>query len=414
MTLTTGCAVVATYSMANGLFVWPVLGLLSFRLRLPTRYRILLGIATGIMAIAYLSGYQSPAHHANPGESITRHLPLLLAFAATFLGSPVDPVVTAIVGRAGFPGDGLRVVCAAVAGAAGFCATVILAAILWRKRDHARAAHWALLHVLLFILITAVAVGLGRINFPLIEAMTSRYVTPAMVFWITLVLLAWSLAEPVWLAKSARLRNFASVSLVLACLSIAVCQKNWIRLAEGYAAGVGAAQSAIAAGVLDEEQWRAVYHTPMAMLPAVDYLRSNRLSVFAEDWTAWTGTPLASHFQIDKEGTCVGHFDQATLILSFRPGSRVSGWVWDPKAGRGPQTVVLADEAGQIAGVAREVVPRADIAASVPMVKSAMVGWRGYIPGTENKLVTAYLLETDGKSLCSLGRLPTGFLAPAQ
>jgi hypothetical protein len=146
------------------------------------------------------------------------------------------------------------------------------------------------------------------------------------------------------------------------------------------------------------------------MLEVVDYLRSNRLSVFTEEWTRWTGTPVAAHFTIGSAKACLGRFDEAVFIPSgFKPGSRVSGWAWDLKSSRGPQTVILADEKGQIAGVTRGARARPDVIASVPEVKSVKVGWHGYIAGVEAKPVTAYLLGSDGKSLCSLGTLPTGF-----
>src|SRR5581483_8039068 len=118
---------------------------------------------------------------------------------------------------------------------------------------------------------------------------------------------------------------------------------------------------------------------------------------FSEDWARWTGTPLSPHFRIDAQKSCFGNFDEATAIPSaVEPGSKVSGWAWDRKDARAPEAVLLADRAGRIVGVVHNMSGRGDVSATVPEIKSANVGWHGYIVQTDADPVTAYLLESDG------------------
>ena len=160
-------------------------------------------------------------------------------------------------------------------------------------------------------------------------------------------------------------------------------------------------------GVDDPDVLRAAFHTPSALFPIFDYLKSNRLSAFTEDWTHWTGTALSPHFVIDSPKSCMGSFDNATFIPSaMRPGSKVSGWGWDQKDGRAPEAIILADQTGQIVGVAHNMVDRDDVTAAKSLPKSAKIGWRGYIVKTEASPVTAYLVESNGKSVCPVGALP--------
>lgn len=408
--LTCILGVLSTYSMANGLMVWPMLVALSFWLGLPVRFRIALGTAFAIMATIYLWGYHSPPQTADPTDSVLHHLPQVLAFSVTYLGSPIDPLATAILNRAGMGGDGPRVVCGAVAGATGTFAVLTMTIVLWRRRRVAVSAQVALLHVLFFILATSGLVGMGRVNFAVVEALTSRYVTPAMVFWVALVSLAWSLLAPPRLDPLRPRQALASAGLVgIMFFAIALHQPRWIQYSLDYATVLEQAQSAVVAGVYDDQPWHVAFHTPREIFAVVDYLRANRLSVFTEEWTHWTGKPLASRFTVDRVGACMGHFDQATVVPSaIMPGSRIAGWAWDTKAARGPETVVLADDTGVVAGVARSTFQRPDVSAAVPAVKGGKAGWRGYIAGLAARPITAYLLESDGKSLCSLGTLPTG------
>ena len=419
-------AVLSTYSMANGLFVWPVLILFAIWLRLPTRYLIALGAGAVAISTFYLWGYHRPGLHSDPIESLTR-LPQLIEFSAAYLGSPVDPVLTTL----GAGADSVRLVCAAVFGCIGALAALCGIAAVWRKRDRFRPAQAALAHILLFIIITAASVASGRLNFPTTDALTYRYHTPALIFWGCLVSLAWSMFEPKLKSPLRRRLVYAGVVFWI-LLGMALERPAEIAHARGYADLIGESQAALAAGVFDSVPWTRAYHKPIGifnprpwvpeyhtpvptdMISAVDYLRSNHLSVFTEEWTRWPGTRISDHFVIDRGNSCLGHFDDATLLPStVMPGSRVAGWAWDLKTNRAPEVVVLADDSLQIVGVARNHFDRDDVQRAVPAVHSTRVGWRGYMAGSEARNVTAYLLESDERSVCPLTSLPTGNTAQA-
>jgi hypothetical protein len=248
-------------------------------------------------------------------------------------------------------------------------------------------------------------VALGRVNFPLRDALVSRYATPAMIFWSALVALAWSLFDLERPNARKRTRFLAYAGLLLCMLAgIAAEQRQWIDFSKGYASSLANFESVMVSGVDDAEVLRNSYHTPAALFEIFDYMKSSRLSVFTEEWTHWTGTPLSAHFVRDIPSSCLGNFDQITFLPSFiRPGSKASGWAWDKKDARAPETIILADNSGRIVGVVRSFLEREDVAASVPVTKSLPVGWRGYVVPTDNDPVIAYLLEGDGKSVCPIG-----------
>jgi hypothetical protein len=100
----------------------------------------------------------------------------------------------------------------------------------------------------------------------------------------------------------------------------------------------------------------------------------------------------------------MGAFDSVTPIPSqIRPGWRVSGWAWDRLRQTGPGTVILVDPTQRIAGVVKNPVEREEIPLAISEVRSSRVGWTGYVAGSVPKTLRAYLLESDGRSLCALG-----------
>lgn len=401
-------AVIGTYCMANGLMIWPMLLLFGVWLRLPKRYLFVLACGTVSLGILYLWGYHRPARHADPVDSLL-HFSQFVQYVGAYLGSPIDPPIQSALNWLIPSRDSVRLAYCAVFGSAGELAALWVLFCVWFRRERFNRAQAALANILLFIMLTAALVAMGRLNLPMIEALTYRYHTPALIFWSCLAVLAWSLFE-------ARCRNNVLLRRVayggvLFCivLGMVIERPQEMAHAKEYAALIAESEAAVVAGVFDPEPWKRAYHTPPDMFAALDYLRRNHLSVFTEDWTRWPGTQLQEHFVFDRGSSCLGYFDEATPVLStLMPGSRVVGWAWDLKTHRSPKVVVLADDSQRIVGVARDIFDRDDVRRAVPAVASASVGWLGYIPGSESRNVTAYLVESDGRSICRVGNLATG------
>src|SRR5262249_35154963 len=96
------------------------------------------------------------------------------------------------------------------------------------------------------------------------------------------------------------------------------------------------------------------------------------------------------------------------IPTELRPGWRLAGWAWDKKAARTPRYVLLADRVGTVAGVAlTEFIAPPELAVLSPRYQTST--WQGYVNG-EPREITAYALETDGRTLCPIGskRLPEG------
>ena len=233
-------AALSTYSMSNGLLVWPLLLFMAFWLGLPTRHRIVLCAGMVAMSMAYLWGYHNPGQHAKPLDSMTHHLPQVLVFAATFLGSPADSPVSVLLRHLGTSSDAARVACCAIFGFAGVAAWLGCLAVIWCRRQTAHPSHVGLFCISLFVMATSFLVGLGRVNFPLTDALVSRYATPAMIFWTALVSLGWVLYGPERLESRLRERYLVYAALLVSMLAgIAVGQPQWIEFSKGYASGVG-------------------------------------------------------------------------------------------------------------------------------------------------------------------------------
>src|SRR5262249_27469263 len=118
--------------------------------------------------------------------------------------------------------------------------------------------------------------------------------------------------------------------------------------------------------------------------------RERHLSVFADEWSDWLGTPLAEHTRFSAPERCRGQIDSILAppdpsrwtaggwawINSVASGSpdpnawRVTGWAWDAKRETAPPRIVIADASGSVIGYALTALPGADV---------RDVGWRGHL-----------------------------------
>ena len=398
-------ALVATYSSANGLLSWPILLLLALWLGLPLRFRLALAVNMVLATACYLRGYYTPPEFGKPLEELTHHFIGVLLRAVAFLGSPSDAILAVSAGLFGQRPDASRIALSAACGVAGLAAALWGWMLLWRRRERYSNGHAALVHIALFGVLSAGLVGMGR-SMPLIQVMTERYVTHALVFWLALGAFYWACIERRLTALTAARRQTAIGAIVLgSILTLAFRQPFWLQYSKGYAEAFGQIEAALVSDVYDPPVWQRSFPFSAAMIfQPVAYLRQNRLSVFTEAWTASVGQPVESLFRVDRDKVCLGYFDAATPVISrFKPGWLVVGWAWDRRRQSGPDTVILVDPAHRIAGVARNTFERADVRQVIPEIQSLRVGWRGYVAGSEPTTLAAYLLERDGHSLCGIG-----------
>jgi hypothetical protein len=369
-------AAVCTYSMANGIFIWPVLLLTAVWLKVPRPGLALAAAGTVLLPALYFHGWH--ASKLDGAVPIAR----TAAFALANLGSPLVPLLARL-------GAGVRVavIATALVGAALLAGAAGAWVSLWRNRARFSSEHAVLAHFALFVAAASFAIASGRAHLPLDAAFRSRYITPPYIFWLCLLILAWPRLR-CWHAP-------APHAMVCAALlfGVAIHQTGKLREAARFGAGFHRGEVAVVDGVSDPTAWLSVFRSAAEAQPAVDYLRATRLSIFTERWTHWPGLPLASRFSIDpNSGACQGRLEEAAPVTEPpQPGWSLSGQAMYPGTTASPRFVVFADPAGTIAGVAPVAAGR----------------WMGYVPSGPAS-ITAYGVEPDGKTLCSLGSRALG------
>jgi hypothetical protein len=176
------CGVVASFSFSNGLLYWPI-GLAVLAATAPGQRpeglrratALVLWTAAGALVfLGYFHGYQKPAAH--PLLSLALREPGdLIAYIALYLGTPLL---------------NFRAAWALGLGLAGIALFALGLARLVAARDTTRAAALLpLVGLASYSLASAAVTGIGRLGLGATQAMSSRYVTIALPFWLALLVI---------------------------------------------------------------------------------------------------------------------------------------------------------------------------------------------------------------------------------
>ncbi len=396
-------AIATTYSMANGLLIWPALVSLSFFLALSKRVRFVLAGFGVVTWIAYFTGYVRPADHPSPLTALL-HLPAFFRFLVTIIGSPFGDLFATLERGSKY---GTVENSAAIVGSLALVAALLFVArrLFWREEaDRGRSAELVYIHLLLFALASMTLIASGRFTFPIEEAIGSRYTTPALLFWLFLLSLAIIRAE-----RSTNRRivlgGYGLQGAAIAMFLVFLMVDKWgqVDYARGYQQYLSEAEAAISNNVLDPPMWKHVNYSMPALLSLSKYLSAHDLSVFDEPWHYWIGQNIRKHYAVEPADRCGGTVDLVRAISSSEPGYRVEGWAWDKVLHTAPRHLILTDGSGRIIGSGIIAYPRPDVAASLRDPRSGRSGWVGYVSGLDHKQIDAYVVLAHHGRVCAAG-----------
>jgi hypothetical protein len=364
----------ATYSLANGNLLWPILILAALYLRL-RRTAVLSYLTTGVVSTGlYFYQLAPPRHHVV--SNLGAPFKLLRFFTEYFFGS--------------WTRDGIRVAELIVLGGLAIAVIVLFPTLPYIRNFRIFGFQLALM--MMFWGATGMITAVGRLHQGIGLALASRYQTVVLLFWCTVGLL---LLGSTFFALGRFRYGFlvAQVCLLAIMVRGAATAAHPIREARRHGFALNAAGASLLTGVYDPAQLSEPWPIPVGgLLSAARYLKANHLSVFAGAVPSELGKPLEEVFPVTPVGDCTGALESvAPIVEPSGPGLRVTGWAWDVKHRQPPSSIVVTTN-GIITGVGAVGGWRPDVAA-MQAGMSISRGYAGYI---------AYLPEPGGISIVNL------------
>jgi len=366
-------AIIATYSLANGLIAWAVVVALAVALRLDGRCTAALvgvGLAT---AASYLYRFEFV-------EERTLWDPVgLFHYVALYLGAAPTPN----------PGS------AAIVGAVGVVLLLILCRLFWSHRS----GHSVLVPfgagVAVFIALTAAQTATGRLELGVTQALSSRYSIASYTFWMALF---------VGFLPFVRQRLRSTPLALPGCLAAA----GAVALALSYAAlptsgqlrslviGREATVVAYRAGVEDDSLTIPSVKGSPGITRALRFMEREGLGPWAPGGPS-VATRVPKPAQ-SADRNCLGRVEVTTRL---RLGSSLRGWIAAPVSTSTSPHLVVLDASGRrvgfgLVGFESPGVDRPDI------LDPHRSGFVAYVRGRPSPPLDVTLLADDRAARCRL------------
>lgn len=349
---------IASFSIANGMAVWPSLLLLGWSLR--SRWRVLVVLLAGGLIATVIYVLLPNARVEIPFARISDFSDFLLAVGRAprhlcmLLGAPflwaeaawshLYPISDQLGATSPFSlfGGTLGLVLAAVA---------VIPKLVRRDLGQSRL-ELAALGLVIFNLAAIAIIVIGRTeDFRVLpyEVSAPRYLYWSSLFWTGLLLLAIKRSQPkIWLRWPV---YFLALAVPIGVFPSHYQEGLRWRFAN-YLAESGA--TSLINNVRDKKQIQILFKDPEQVYRVAAQLRAHRLDMFARNLQAWIGLPETSLFAVRRKpegfkGSC--HIDGLVQGENGTSAAKVSGWI---KRGHTiPYVLVIVDPAGVVQGVAR-------------------------------------------------------------
>jgi len=376
-------AVAATYSMSNGMLIWPILVAAAVLMRLRFRKTAAIALCGAISIGLYFFRYKNL--HTFSLQAAISHPKYFGLFLGSFLGMPFsaayhasNPILPAAV--------------------CGWIALALFAAcVVWIIRGRLFAAPPVIVlgGFCLLVLASSILTAFGRMDpsdQSIVASRAGRYVTEPTLFWCALLLLCVYLigqAGKGW-AAFGFLLVFAAVSSVTLKRTGGYYmwwdeyfqRGQWAAIAQAN----GIAGGSVSDVLFPSREYVAVYQ---------HVLTDNRLAMFAGPEPGWIGNSAARLFARGADGYIHG---DVTSVRRMGSNFEVQGWAEDETR------VIFVDETGRIVGFGMR--PGAGPVELYTTDVPRKLAFTGFIRGEFGEHgFSAYTVDARGRKIYRLGRL---------
>lgn len=384
--LTIALAVVATFTSANGLFIWPVLIAFALLLRLRKLDVAALGVSAVVSIALYFTDYQFSSHASL--ALAFEHPILFLSFIAIYIGVPFSSASDQV---------------GIVAGIISFGSVIAFAVYAFKSRQLRTRPAVVFFGFYLMVVFTAAMTAIGRMDPQnpswLGGASAHRYLIVPLEGWACLAMIAG------WLLSGSRVRIWP---VPLAAVLIALFIVNRDHKTEEYLRNPRSAfftspqiaSLSFETGLEDPGIVRTVFPNIPYVHNGLNNMRRFNLSVFYKGREHWLGRPASSVFKNIYPQPQPGAI---TVLYPVESGLELLGWSDFPRQILKPEQLIFLNEKRQIIGFGRklaEIFPWGLGSLNTP----PSLAWVGFVNLTiPSQTVVAYRIDERDHALVQLG-----------
>ncbi len=378
-------ATVATWSLANGMLLWPLLIGVALLLRMWRSVFAVL-VPFGMLNIGlYFFHYHRPSPQSVPVS--LQSVVASTEYVAVYFGSTwVRHSSSAI---------------ALVAGAIGICAALIVIVRVLRSRRSELPFEFELSFLMLFVLATAAITSSGRLHLGLEQATASRYQTFALVFWCCLGI-------QLLLRVAASQRRFQATATALLVVMLASATQVRLPLidAQWLQMRLKIISLSLLTGVQDPAVLADAFPDPQVVLRDAAYMKLHHLSIFAGKQYRQLGNSIDSQYHVTPGNMCLGAISSSQILpADDGNGLRLTGYAWDRQLQK-PAADIVATENGRIVGFGTSAVIPFFRTRPKPHEDPSRFGWIAFVPDSSSRIQLYAVTDKGQSNACPFAATP--------
>ena len=371
-------------TMANGVLVLPLAFLLAVLLRVNWRKSTTLGLLSVVGTALYFYDYHAINGHGSLRQTLINDPIGMIRYVLLYIGGPFY----ALRGR----GETALL----LAQAAGLFLILSSAFFAFQALRAPRSSSLplALLTFILYVGGTAFGTAGGRLMFGLSQAVSSRYMTPALMAWAALLILY----APYLASAFARNRRRVLWPVLILLALMIPAQLKALRPDEGMQFQRKIAALALELRIHDQAQVNTVYPSIETALAFTEAPVNKNLSVFGHPPIKDANLTIGTTLEVSTPIECKGHVDSISAIPGESRYASIDGWVYEPTSNSVPAALLITNEQKKVIGYALAGQSRTDIATAVDE-RADRSGFKGYV-----------LADQIGQPITILGNKPACYL----
>jgi len=355
--------ILSVLTMGNGILAMPLLIILGFVLKLSKLKQLTLVAVTVLTLMIYFSDYVAPAGHGSLTQTILHQPKDFILYIFTYLGGPIGYAI----------GKSKLMVIQFF----GFLLIVSSLYFTYRafKEENKKPLIFALLIFIAYLGGTAFGTAGGRAIFGVNQALESRYMTPSLMAWSSLLIVY------VYFAKSTiGTSRFFKILVILVPLLLLSQQIRVFKYNSDSQMMV--AVLSLEMGIKDEEFTRHIFPNYDWLYNLAKEPKEKNLSIFGNQYIKDIAQKLDKNITQIPSKDFVGAMDEIQTIPNEKNFYRVRGWIYDNEQSLVPENGLIVNETGKVVGYILSGFKRVDVADAISK-KAKHSGFYGYLMKNE-------------------------------
>lgn len=350
--------ILSVFTMGNGILALPLLIILGMFIGL-TRYKLFILIVITILTLyLYFLNYLAPSGHGSLKETILHHTTEFILYVLTYLGGPFGKIF-----------GSSKLIFTQMFGMLFVLSSLHFVVLAFKKK--ANVFIFSLLIFLCYIGGTALGTSGGRAIFGLEQALESRYMTPSLMGWITLLILCTYFYEK-------RVNAIKYLKILLIIIPLLFLYKQTKALKYKSDSDQMFAALALELSIHDEEFTKNIFPNYNWLCTLAEEPKKQNLSIFGNKNIKDIPLMLKENIQELPVNDFIGSLDEIQIINNEEQFYRVRGWIFDEKYKSIPDNGFIVNENGQIVGYILTGFDRPDVS-NVIDKKARYSGYYGYL-----------------------------------